>query len=380
MQKRWIFFTLLALSVLLTVALPLAAPAAAQGVEPGRVVLGDRFVLESGQRMAGDLAVIGGEAVIESGAIVDGDALVVGGSLRVEGRIDGDVAIFGGTATLADSAVVDGDVVTMGGSVARAPGAEVNGEFRQGGAIEIPGLRSLPIQPGGVVPPMLAPDPDFRTSPGEWLLRAVLTVLRLILWTLAITAIALVIALLWPKGIERIGRAGVEQPAMVLLTGFVSWILGLALVVILAVTLCLLPVALLLALVLMVAALLSWIVTGWVIGRKLLALLSVKSPSVLLETVVGTLLLTIVYFLVSFIWCMNFLIGVIVGSFGLGAIVLTRFGTRPYPRTGQGEPPSGTSGPPQVLPPEAPKAGPPAVYTADELGLPPSVADRSRQQ
>jgi hypothetical protein len=158
---------------------------------------------------------------------------------------------------------------------------------------------------------------------------------------------------------------------MVLLTGFISWILGLALVVILAVTLCLLPVALVLALVLLVAALLSWVVTGWVIGRKLLALLSVKSPSVVLETIVGTLLLTAVYFLVSFIWCMNFLIGVIVGSFGLGAIVLTRFGTRPYPPPGQAGPPAGTSGPPQVLPPEAPKAGPPAVYTAAELGLPP---------
>ena len=136
----------------------------------------------------------------------------------------------------------------------------------------------------------------------------------------------------------------------------------------------------LMGLVLVVAALLSWVVVGWVIGRKLLALLNAKSPSVVLEAVVGTLLLTIVYFLVSFIWCTNFIIGVLVGSFGLGAIVLTRFGTRPYPANGRGEPPTGVSGPPEVLPPDASATRPPAVYTAAELGLPPSVAERNSEQ
>ena len=157
----------------------------------------------------------------------------------------------------------------------------------------------------------------------------------MIVWTLAITAMALVVALLWPKGIERMGRTGIEQPAMVFLTGLISWILGLVLVVIMAVTICLLPVALLLALVLLVASLLSWVIAGWVIGRKLLALFSLKNPTVVLETVVGTLLFTVVYFLLSFIPCMNFIIGLLVGSFGLGVIVLTRLGTRPYPRSGR---------------------------------------------
>ncbi len=202
----------------------------------------------------------------------------------------------------------------------------------------------------------------------------------MVVWTLAITAMALVVSLLWPKGIERMGRTGIEQPAMVFLTGFISWILGLALVAIMAITICLLPVALLLALALLVASLLSWVIAGWVIGRKLLGLFSIKNPTVVLETVVGTLLFTVVYFLLSFIPCMNFIIGVLVGSFGLGVIVLTRFGTRSYPGTGLGGRSGGSSGLPQVVPPEAQTSGPPAVYTAAELGLPPGVSDRSNEQ
>ena len=166
------------------------------------------------------------------------------------------------------------------------------------------------------------------------------------------------------------GRTGIEQPAMVFLTGFITWILGLALVAIMAITICLLPVALLLALALLVAALLSWVIAGWVIGRKLLALFSIKNPSVVLETVVGTLLFIVAYFLLSFIPCMNFIMGVLVGSFGLGVIVLTRLGTRPYPGNGSSGPPAGSSGMPQLVPSEEQKSGPPAVYTAAELGLP----------
>jgi cytoskeletal protein CcmA (bactofilin family) len=377
MRKRLLLPVVFAFGLLMALSLLMASPAAAQGDQPGKVVLGGQFTLESGERLSGDLAVIGGQATIEEGATVDGDAVVLGGMLAISGKIDGDIAVFGGQVTLTSSAVVDGDVVSLGGSVTRSPGAQVSGEVREGEAVEIPGLRNLPIVPGVTVPSVIQPpQPDLQTSPGAWLLHMLLRILRMIAWTLAIVAMALVVALLWPKGVERLGRAGLSQPAMVFLTGFISWILGLALVAILAITLCLLPVAIALALVLVVAALLSWVVTGWVIGRKLLEWLKVGNSSVVLEAVVGTLLLTVVYFLVSVIWCMNFIIGVLVGSFGLGAIVLTRFGTQPYPSAGGGEPPSGVSGPPQVLPPAAPSAGPPAVYSADELGLPPSVTKR----
>ena len=145
MRKRLVFSMVLGLGLLIALALPLAPPAAAQGGQPGRLVLGAQYTLESGETMVGDLAVIGGQAVIEEGATVDGDVVVLGGSLAVSGRIDGDIAIFGGEVDLRRSAVVDGDILTFGGSISQAPGAEVTGEVKEGGAVDIPGTTNTLI-------------------------------------------------------------------------------------------------------------------------------------------------------------------------------------------------------------------------------------------
>ncbi|HSN73874.1 MAG TPA: hypothetical protein VL334_02140, partial [Anaerolineae bacterium] len=75
----------------------------------------------------------------------------------------------------------------------------------------------------------------------------------------------------------------------------------------------------------------SWVVVGWLVGRKLLAALNLSNTTVVVETVVGTLLLATVYFLVGIIPCTEFIFGVLIVSLGLGTLVLTRFGTRPYP-------------------------------------------------
>ncbi len=101
--------------------------------------------------------------------------------------------------------------------------------------------------------------------------------------------------------------------------------------VVLAITICLIPVALLVGLALLVAALLSWVTSGWLIGRKLLAMLNLRNVTVVAEAAVGTLVLAVVYFLVGILPCTEFIFGMLIVSLGLGAIVLTRFGTRPYP-------------------------------------------------
>lgn len=326
LRQRLVLISLLVL-VLMTL---LAAPAAAQSEQPGKLVVGGQYVLRSGQQLDGNLGVIGGQAVVEQNATVNGDVMVAGGTLRIAGRINGSIAVFGGVVTLERTAYVDGDLVTFGGSVERSPGAVVTGSVREGDALDVPGWRGMLTLPGidG-----FEPDRTLVTqqSPGQWLLVMLWRALRTALFILALAALALVVALFWPNGIERIGQAAMRQPAMALVVGLLSWIVGAGLFVLLAVTICLIPVALLLGLVMLVALLLSWVATGWLVGRKLLAALNWRNATVVVEATLGTLLLAIVYFLVGIIPCMSFVAGALIGSFGLGAIVLTRFGTRPYP-------------------------------------------------
>ena len=306
------------------------APVAAQGSDPGKLVLGGTYTLSSGQQLQGDLGVVGGMATVEEDATVNGDVMVAGGTLRVAGRINGDIAVFGGAVTLERSAYVDGDLVNIGGSVQRSAGATVTGDVREGDEFE------LPMGPGPLFLPGMdrftpGPEVNAQQSPGQWLALALLRMIRTVIMILALAALALVVALLWPRGIERLGTTAMHQPVLVVLVGLMSWVVGLGLFVVLMVTFCLIPIALLLALVLAAAALLSWVVAGWLVGRKLLAVLNLRNATVVIEAVVGTLVLAVIYFLFGIIPCTEFIVGLLIVSLGLGAIVLTRFGTRPYP-------------------------------------------------
>ncbi len=333
MSHRKAGIMMLFVLALLTV---LVAPVAAQGSDPGKLVLGGTYTLSSGQHLRGDLGVVGGPATVEEGATVHGDVMVAGGALHIAGRINGDIAVFGGAVTLERSAYVDGDLVNIGGSVQRSPGAIVTGDVREGGSFD------LPMGPGPMFAPGMdrftpGPEVNIQQSPGQWLALALLRMIRTVIMILALAALALVVALFWPKGIERLGQTAMHQPVLVVLVGLLSWVVGLGLFVVLAVTICLIPVALLLALVLLVAVLLSWVVAGWLVGRKLLAALNLRNATVVVEAAIGTLVLATIYFLVGIIPCTEFIFGVLIASLGLGAIVLTRFGTRSYPVTAAGQ-------------------------------------------
>lgn len=351
---------LLLVMILISVAV---VPAFAQGRGGDQVVFGGSYTVQSGEVLRGDLAVFGGSATIEEGGAVRGDVVLLGGSLDVAGTVNGDIAIFGGSVDLASSALVTGDLVRFGGSLDVAPGATVRGATRQGGSFDLPG-----IWQGRFALPFFArsapEQSDFGGSAGGWLLAAFLAMVRAVAMTAALGALALVIALIWPRGIERMGRAGERTPFMALAVGALTWLVGLALVGITAITICLIPLALALALALFVAAILAWVVTGWWVGHKLLALLNLNRPTTVLEATIGTVLVVGVYFLIGIIPCVDFIYGALVACFGVGAVALTRFGTRSYP------PP-----PLAAMPVDAAPALPPgqstAVVTDDKRPLDP---------
>ena len=114
-----------------------AMPVFADG-DGGRIIFGDSFTLESGERMDGDLVVLGGSVVLETRSQVDANVVVMGGSASVAGAVEGDVVVFGGNVVLRSTAVVDGDLVTIGGNVQRAAGAVVRGNEVEG--LEFEGL------------------------------------------------------------------------------------------------------------------------------------------------------------------------------------------------------------------------------------------------
>jgi len=74
-----------------------------------------------------DVLVVGGFLKVEGR--VDGDATVLGGSATIEGVVMGDVTAVGGPVRLEDGSVVHGHVTSVGSRVYREDGATVHGEI-----------------------------------------------------------------------------------------------------------------------------------------------------------------------------------------------------------------------------------------------------------
>ena len=302
-----------------------ATPALAQG--GGQFVFGDDYTLESGEQLNGGLAVFGGSVELEPDSQVYGDVFVAGGNLVAAGRITGDLAVFGGDVRLTESAVVTGDLVAVGGNIDREEGSVVLGEaISAGDGVIMPGfaLRFPQVLPD-VLPHAI---PIGGVAGG--LIGVLQNIVMAIFSALALAALGVILLLFLEQPVRRMGDTVTVVPWASVGMGLLTMIVIAAVTVILVITICLSPLALLLVVALAVAVLLGWTVAGLLVGERILIALNIKDPSPLLSVAVGVLLLS----LLTHIPCLGWLLGLLVTSTGLGAVVLTRAGTVPYPVNG----------------------------------------------
>jgi hypothetical protein len=95
-------------------------------------------------------------------------------------------------------------------------------------------------------------------------------------------------------------------------------------------TICLPPLVLL---ALAVAGLFGWAGVGALVGERFLKAVNARQATPVWSAALGTLLISLVAAGLGFLPCIGVVAWIatfVVGCFGLGAVVLTRFGTRPY--------------------------------------------------
>jgi hypothetical protein len=139
--------------------------------------------------------------------------------------------------------------------------------------------------------------------------------------------IALVVA---PKPLACIADAASTQPAYSFGAGLLTFVVGILAGALLLIACCL---GVFVWLALLVAIAVGWIAIGLWVGQRLLRALKVRDASVILEVALGIFLITILGRLPC---CLGALFTAIVGSIGLGAVVLTRFGRQPLAPSGGG--------------------------------------------
>ncbi len=301
------------------------------------VLFGCGARIQSGAQVRRDVVSFGGDVVIEEGAHVAGDVVVFGGNLDLSGQVGHQVIAFGGNVNLRPGSVVEDNVQAVGGNVNQQQGAIVRGRIIYGG-----NGRAFPFS---FVPPTIRGGVDFGVG-------MIVSVIRGLITALAIAALGALVLVFLPTQTQQVSetaqRAALPSVGVGCLSLIVAPLLGLLLIV----TCIGIPVAGILGIALVAAILFGWIAVSLILGEKLLQSLNAKNIVPVLSLVVGVLVL----WLVTSLPILGWVISLFVASLALGAVVLTRFGTRPYPPV--------ATVPAVITPPAPPAAPPPAAPPA----------------
>lgn len=339
MKKNMKLMILIATLVLLIIP----STALAKDLTDDRVVAGGTFTLDQGEILDGSLIVFGGTASTEAESIIEGDIVVLGGIVSVDGLVEGNLVGIGGVVNLRENAIVDGDLTTVAATLNRSQGAQVNGQVVTG--INISGLSGLA---GTIDVPTIT---NFQTnySPVAFSFWRVLWFLfRTLLWG----ALAALIAMFLPNPTTRVSKTIVNEPVISGGVGLLVIIVAPIVLVILAITCILSPISLLGGLALGVAWVFGRIAIGLEIGKRISKSFNRDWP-LPLAAGVGTFGLALVVDSVgTFIQCVGWLLPLIVGLFGLGGVILTRFGTQSYPAQQDVDKPGEVEFPAELIEPD----------------------------
>jgi cytoskeletal protein CcmA (bactofilin family) len=315
-------------SILMMVALLALIPfGAAQAKElPGAPIFGQNFTLKSGETLKDDLLVFGGSVTIEKDAVLDGSIVLMGGSLKVDGNVTGDVSIIGGAVSLGEASHIHGNLSALGAPISRAEGAIVDGDY-----VSNP---EPPTRPEPAVTPSL----PFST----YVIDPVVKTFNVFVQAVGMALVTLLLALFLSQYVRRVSDVIVEKPLPAFGMGFLTVVLYIAAVIALAllsifiITIFItVPAIVLISLMLVMGCLLGWIAMGMEIGSRLFGLFKHEVPQPL-TAAVGVFVLTLVVQGISILPHLEWLSGLISSLFafaGLGAVFMTRFGTRPLSGT-----------------------------------------------
>ncbi|MCC7207276.1 MAG: hypothetical protein IT323_08220 [Anaerolineae bacterium] len=328
--------TVVAGALILIVAFVLGAVAIqATGALPSSYT----FRLAAGEERQGDLVVTARDVSFAAGSRVAGDVSIMAvGSIDLAGTIDGDLSILAPASDvqLADSFALTGNLTVCARRVTPLDGLSIGGR-RETGCDRLATLFSgsgESIQTA--IPALHLPlFSGYSGSGGAQIVQMALT-------AFLVAGVAAAIAFFFPDHLRQISATAFSQTRLSLLAGLM--LLGLAvgislLVLVLTLAtvggLCVgLPLFAGAWAILLAALIVGWVAIAYPLGGWLLRRSAVNAPPVA-AAALGALALTGAHGLIQIVPCLgwlSFLVLLGLGSVGLGALILTRAGTRPYPQ------------------------------------------------
>lgn len=235
--------------------------------------------------------VAGGTTTVPAGTTVTGDLYVLDGTLRVAGTVDGDVTVLGGRLAAGADAAVTGTLATYGGTTEVATAATVGDRT----SVTTGGSAALLAGPVGTA-----------------------------IQATVLGAVGFILVRRRPHPPANVARAATDHPVVSGAVGLLAGVTLLVLGVYMAVTLVLLPVTVLVLLGLLLAVLYGQVGLGTAIGHRLPV--DDTAPA----TALGTAATVVGLDVVTLVPVLGIIVQLAVTAVGLGAVLATYLGLRPY--------------------------------------------------
>lgn len=324
-RRKWVLLVPLAVPIFLGMAILACAAPSGDGDGFG---VRNNYYLRHGDNYDGDQVIVANNIHLESGSSVEGDVTLVGRKADVDAAVQGDVVVVANRLDVGENAVISGDLTICVNDFTRNDAAQINGEIKR----ECSDSRQVSIQN------------VFRTGVNDWQNNFFLRLSSTFVGALFLGAIAALSSIFFPRPLSRMARAMHESPfttgGMGCLTVLVA--IGLtgayALSLLLVLPLILLPFVLLGWILIGFASLLGWVALAEPFGRAVLRILRMYNQPPMIAAVVGGIALSLIIRVWSLFWFTGWITVVatiLLSAFGIGAAVLTRLGTRPYPHAAQ---------------------------------------------
>lgn len=291
--------------IMLLIAALLLAGCGENGIAGVTLVTEGDHAFGPGETLRGALVISGGATTIPASARVLGPIYLLDGRLDLDGAVRGDVTILGGALRLGPAAVIDGTLNVGGGALDRSPTATIAGGENRGMGVALPDVRPATL--------------SSLVSRAGWALAN----------ALALALLAALTAQFLPRPVSRVGMAATRYPLVAGALGLLAGVVVPALLVLMAFTLVLIPVAILGAALLALTAIYGWLAIGAALGRWLFARLN-RRVSRAAAAATGTLLLTLALNVINLVPLVGPLALLAAVVTGFGAAMLTRFGLRSY--------------------------------------------------
>ena len=312
-RRQWFLLTLLGLWLLAAFllsggvgeqigAFPSAVAAGQQVALDGRDCtselhrpsFGEAVVVNSGEVICSNLTSFGGMVVIQGE--VRGDVVAFGGNVVIDGRVNGNVILYGGNVALQNGAHVDGDIHLCGGRWVQGTSSLLHGSVFD--CTQSVGLLILGDK-----------GPDFRF----WFV---------ITWV----ALGILLTSLLPEHVMLVRTTAKSKIRRSLVLGLLSILLAPAVLAVLVALIISIPLAIIVVVGLIAAWALGTVAIGWLIGDYIVRKVIPHQSTRPIQVVVGLATLALAGSLPYIGW----LIILGAGLIGLGAVLLSRFGTRLY--------------------------------------------------